>query len=179
MHCVFVVVSVSLLTMAAISVDRLLALLSELRYRQIVTLRRTYFIVATSWLLFGVAVLCYILDYRIDTWYGRIIIPSCLIIPAASYKKIFYVLSHHQAQVQAIIREQPSQPNALSMARYRMAVYSGLWVQLALVGCFVPIGVLGVVIAWKNTYSSHFIVAWGVKTVLVYFNSTLNPFLYC
>ena len=41
--------SVSLLTMAAISVSRLLALSSGLRYRQIVTLKRTYCMVATFW----------------------------------------------------------------------------------------------------------------------------------
>ena len=39
--------SVSLLTMAAISVDRLLALLLGLRYRVLVTLKRTYIILAT------------------------------------------------------------------------------------------------------------------------------------
>ena len=62
----YVLCSVSLLTMAAISVDKLLALLSEPRYRQIVTLKRTYCMVATFWVLLGVAGLCYILDYRID-----------------------------------------------------------------------------------------------------------------
>ena len=81
--------SVSLLTMAAISVDKLLALLSELRYRQL------YGMVATFWVLLGVAGLCYILDYRIDMWCGRIIIPSCLIISAASYTKIFCVPNQH------------------------------------------------------------------------------------
>ena len=38
---------VSLLTTAAISGDRLLALLSGLRYRQIVTLKRTYFVLSS------------------------------------------------------------------------------------------------------------------------------------
>ena len=32
------------------------------------------------------------------------------------------------------------------MARFREAVYSALWVQLALVVCYVPIYVLGIVI---------------------------------
>ena len=40
---------VSLMTMTAISVDRLLALLLGLRYKQIVTLKRTYTIVANFW----------------------------------------------------------------------------------------------------------------------------------
>ena len=40
---------VSLMTMTARSVDRLLALLLGLRYKQIVTLKRTYIIVTTFW----------------------------------------------------------------------------------------------------------------------------------
>ena len=170
---------VSLLTTAAISGDRLLALLSGLRYRQIVTLKRTYFMVATIWVLFVVAVLSYILDYRIDMWYSRIIIPSCLIFSVASYTKIFCVLSHHQAQVQGLIQQQQNQPNVLNMARYKKAVYGALWVQLALVGCYLPIGISGIVIASSNTYSSNLIVTCGCALVLVYFNSALNPVLYC
>ena len=62
------------------------------------------------------------------------------------------------------------------MARYKKAMYSGLWVQLALVGV---IGVSGIVIASSNTYSSHLFITWGVALVSVYFNSALNPVLYC
>ena len=61
----YVLCSVSLLTSTAISVDRLLALLLGLRYRQVVTLKRTYVIVATFWVVAGVGALCYSLDLRI------------------------------------------------------------------------------------------------------------------
>ena len=47
----YVLILVSLMTMTAISVDRLLALLLGLRYKQIVTLKRTYIIVTTFWVL--------------------------------------------------------------------------------------------------------------------------------
>ena len=43
--------SVSLVTLTAISVDRLLALLLGLRYRQVVTLRRTHSIVIGGWIV--------------------------------------------------------------------------------------------------------------------------------
>ena len=56
--------SVSLLTMTAISVDRLLALLLGLRYRELVTLKRTYILVATFWVLSGFTALSYPLDHR-------------------------------------------------------------------------------------------------------------------
>ena len=51
----YVLILVSLMTMTAISVDRLLALLLGLRYKQIVTLKRTYIIVTTFWVFTLVA----------------------------------------------------------------------------------------------------------------------------
>ena len=84
-----------------------------------------------------------------------------------------------QAQVQDHIQQQLSQPNVLNMARYRKAVHSALWVQLALVVCYTPFFIVGIVVTVGKTYSSHLSVAFAMATILVYFNSTLNPFLYC
>ena len=165
---------VSLLTMTAISVDRLLALLLGLRYRQIVTLKRTYIILANFWVLSLVASLGTIYNYDVTILYGRIVIPFCLVISITSYTKIFSALRHHQAQRQDHSQQQPSQTNALNMVRYRKAVYSALWVQLALVVCYAPYGIVEIVLS--KTYSSHFR---EITIVLVYFNSTLNPCLYC
>ena len=175
----FTLCGVSLMTMTAIGVERLLVLLLGLRYREIVTLKRTYIIVATFWIASSVAALCYTLDYRITVWYGHIVTSPCLVISFASYIKIFRDLSHHQAQVQDHVQQQPSQPNALNMARYKKAVYTALWVQLALVVCYAPYFIVTIVIAGGKTFSSHLLVLWGVAAVLVFFNSTLNPFLYC
>ena len=169
----------SLLTMAAMSVDRLLALLLGLRYKQIVTLKRTYVIVVTLWIITVIATLRRMLVFRIAQWFGRIIILSCLIISIASYAKIFLALRRHQAQIQDHVQQQPSQPNALNMARYRKAVYSALWVQLALVVCFVPFYTVETVISLSKEGFPNFIVIRRMAVVLVFFNSTLNPFLYC
>ena len=169
----------SLLTMAAMSVDRLLALLLGLRYKQTVTLKRTYVIVVTLWIITGVATLCRILVFHIAQWFGRIIISSCLLISIASYAKIFLALRRHQAQIQDHVQQQPGQPNALNMAQYRKAVYSALWVQLALVVCYAPIWTVDIVIALTKKYSLLSVVTRKVAITLLYFNSTLNPFLYC
>ena len=172
---------VSLLTMTAISVDRLLALLLGLRYKDIVTLKRIYIIVATVWVLCLVASLSTILDQRMISFYGAswTLITLSLLISLTSYTKIFHTLRHHQAQVQDHIQQQPSQPNALNMARYRKAVHSALWVELALVVCYTPLYIVGIVVTHSTTYSLHFVVTVEMATILVYFNSTLNPFLYC
>ena len=137
---------VSLGTMTAITVDRLLALLLGLRYKQTVTLKRTNIILAALWVLCGVAALCYILDYRITLWSTYICIPSCFLISMVSYTKIFRTLIHHKAQVQVHDQLQSSQPNSLNISRYRKAVYSALWVQLSLVVCYIPFIVVEIVI---------------------------------
>ena len=169
----------SLMTVAAMSVDRLLALLLRLRYKQIVTLKCTYVIVVTLWIITVIATLRRMLVFRIAQWFGRIIISSCLIISIASYAKIFLALRRHQAQIQDHVQQQPSQPNALNMARYRKAVYSALWVQLVLLACYLPVSVVATVIGPRQANLSHFFVALGIANTLVYLNSTLNLFLYC
>ena len=173
----YVLILVSLMTMTAISVDRLLALLLGLRYKQIVTLKRTYIIVTTFWVFNLVASLSELFHHRIIFWYSWLVISFCLVISFASYTKIFCTLRYHQAQVRD--QQQLSQTNALNMARFRKAVYSALWVQLALVVCYAPIWTVDIVIAHTKKYSLLSVVIWKVAVILLCFNSTLNPFLYC
>ena len=171
--------SVSLLTLTAISVDRLLAMLLGLRYKEVVTLRCTYIILAIFWIVSLLSGLFFHLNYRITFWLSFTGAPLCLVISIASYTKIFRAISHHQAQIQDYAQQQPSQPNALIMARYRKAVYSALWVQLVLVVCYVPNKAVEIVMSLSLKRLSNFIVIRGMANVLVFFNSTLNPFLYC
>ena len=70
----FLVCAVSLFTLAALSVDRLLALVLGLRYRQVVTLRRTNFIVAAMWILSIVFALCSLIYF----WNPQSHVPSRL-----------------------------------------------------------------------------------------------------
>ena len=172
-----VLYSVSLMTMTAISVDRFLALMLGLRYKQIVTLKRTYIIVTTFWVFTLVASLSGFFYHRIIFMYSSLVISFCLVISVASYTKIFCTLRYHQAQVRD--QQQLSQTNALNMARFRKAVYSALWVQLALVVCYAPTYTVTIVIAYTKKYSLLLVVTWKVAVILLYFNSTLNPFLYC
>ena len=170
---------VSLFTLTAISVDRLLALLLGIRYRQVVTLKRTYIITATFWIVCAACGSFFVLRPQITLWCGIIDIPLCSVISIGSYTKIFRTLRHNQARVQDHDQQQPSQTNALNMVRYRKAVNSALWVQLALAVCYVPKFTMLVVSTYRKTYPLHVIVIDAMTTILMCFNSTLNPFLYC
>ena len=168
---------VSLLTLTAISVDRLLALLLGLRYRQIVTLKRTYVIVMTFWVVSTAFSLTITFNIRISFWYSIIVTLLSLVTSIFSYTKIFLTLRHHQTQAQDHV-QQPNQTNPLNIARYRKAVSSALWLQLTLVACYLPEGIVVSLVTTSKT-SSSVLRASLYSVTLVFLNSSFNRILYC
>ena len=167
--------SASLLTLTAISVDRLLALLLGLRYRQVVTLKRTSWIIITFWVLSaGFATMKLFSNFPII---GAILIPLCLVTSTFSHTKIFFTLRRHQSQVQDHV-QQPNQTSQLNIARFRKAVSTTLWLQLTLMVCYLP-GAISTSLTSNTELPSSYIVAVSYTLALVFLNSSLNPILYC
>ena len=166
---------VSVLTLTAISVDRLLALLLGLRYKQFVTLKRTYVIVITLWVLPALLSAMWFWKPFINVLCRIIGIPLCLIISIFSYTKIFLTLRHHQNQVHV---QQPNHTNQLNIARYKKAVSTAIWLQLTLVACYLPYGVVTALLT-NGGRSSSVSNAWNYAVTLVFLNSSLNPILFC
>ena len=167
---------VSTLTSTAISVDRLLALLLGIRYRHVVTLRRVRAVITCFWLI---ATLCGWL------WVKRIYIANkavsvgallCVVTSIFCYATIHLKLRHQQAQVHNnVYGQQNRQGIPLNIARYKKTVSSIMWVQLALVACYLP-WVIG---TGLDTNGIQHDVSWLATITLVYLNSSLNPILYC
>ena len=171
--------AVSLQTLTAISVDRLLALLLGLRYRQVVTFRRTCITVTGFWILSIVSASAFFLNPRIPSWWLCIFSAFCLVTTIFAYAKIFVTLRHNQIHVQNHVAQgQPSQAIPLNIARYRKAVYSALWVQGTLVFCYLPHGVAVALTPAEGMRISIYL-ARQYTVSLVYLNSSLNPLLYC
>ena len=172
----------SLTTATAISVDRLLALLLGLRYRHTVTLRRVRCLVVCLWLVVIVISFIYSLSSRFTAnSVGFVLIITCLFLSVFSYAKIFLKLRQHQAQVrqQHVGHEQANGGGIpLDIEQYKKIVSTIAWVQLALFFCYIPIFIfliLSTVVQWYKVGSIFHVSALTV----VYFNSTLNPILYC
>ena len=175
----YILCSVSLLVLTAISVDRLLALWLGLRYRQVVTLRRVYITVIVMWVLSIVGTTSYIWNPQLLTLFLYIHLSFCLSIIIFSYMKIFFMLRHYQIQV-TVAQEQPRQAIPLNIARYRKAVYSALWVQVTLFICYLPFGITQALTDLKSVkVSSSVYLAKTFSFTFVFVNSSLNPFLYC
>ena len=166
---------VSLLTLTAISVDRLLALLLGLKFRQVVTLKRTYAIVVIFWIMSAVFSILYLLTRLITVWFSYLVIPCCVKTSIASYSKIFLKLRHQEGQVQ---QEQSVHINPQNIERYRKAVSGALWVQCTLVAFYLPYGIKVALFDYTKLSPSSVLVL-ELAVSLVYLNSSLNPFLYC
>ena len=167
--------TVSLLTLTAISVDRLLALLLGLRYRQVVTYRRTCITVTGFWILSIVGASTLFLNRRITSWCLYIVSALCLVTTIFAYAKIFVTLRHNQIHVQSHAAQgQPSQPIPLNIARYRKAVYSALWVRGALAICYLPYNIAVFLTPQRGMPLSIYL-ARSSTAGMVFVNSSLNP----
>ena len=173
---------VSLWALTAISVDRLLALLLGLRYRQVVTLRRVYVVVTVFWVLVGVgSSIVLMLNPDVVKVVSSTSITVCLITSIFSYTTIFFKLRNQQILVHNYPPEQANQTISLNIFQYRKTVSTSLWLQLALVFCYLPYLLLAPFAhrQMEKTQSSAFYLPLYSATTLMFFNSSLNPILCC
>ena len=167
--------SVSLFTLTAISVDRLLALSLGLRYRRVATLRKAYISVIVMWVLSVVAgAAIYSLDTVILDWSMFITISLCVVISSLCYTKIFVVLRRRKVRLEDSAFQGPTEviKVPLNLARYRKAVYTALWVQVTLVVCYLPFGI-------ATTIPEISLSVYLMTLTLLLLNSSLNPLPYC
>ena len=173
--------AVSLLTTTAISVDRLLALMLGLRYRQVVTLRRTSVFVVTLWLFITAVILVAFFDFHIAINIAYVLLLLCIGTSTFCYTKIYLTLRHHQTQVheQAHRRQLDGQGIPMNIARYKKTVSRALWIQMTLLACYLPYGSLTAFIVISGIDKPALNLLWSVTISLLLLNSTLNPFIYC
>ena len=173
----YILCGMSLLIMTAISVDRLLALSLGLRYRQVVTLRRTYMFLTTLCAISIVFSTMYVKNNEIAVKYIQILTTVCLTTSSVSYTKIFLKLRQRQNEVQGL--ELSSQSSQLNIARYRKAVSCALWLQLTLVVCYLPKGLITFLATKSGRISPLLSLVNKISMTFVFLNSSLNPLLYC
>ena len=183
-----VLLAVSPLTSAAISVDRLLALLLGLRYRHVVTLRRVRVVMACVWFiavsnaslrLVNVIQFKYKVLSACSFWTFIALIMVSIIVSLFSYIKIFFTFRHQQAQVRDHVQPEQSSRvrSVLNIARYKKTVYTVAWIQFAMLACYGPYIVMAFL--WSFGIIDYSKIAGEVFFCLVFLNSSLNPVLYC
>ena len=177
----FTFCGLSLTTASAISVDRLLALLLGLRYRHTVTLRRVRCLVVCFLLVStGNGFIHSLFSQDFAKSVGFVVMIISLFLSVFSHVKIFLKLRQHQAQVRQHVGHEQGNGGGipLNIERYKKTVCTIAWVQLAMVFCYFPLFIYLILEMATNWFKRGSIFHVFAATV-VYFNSSLNPILYC
>lgn len=176
--------AVSFLTMTAISVDRLLAMVLRIRYHRVVTFKRVLVVLLAIWILSGVWASFWVTNQRDYSVISIILIPICFLITLFSYTKIYFCLRRQTIQIEN--HSQPStsmdtsnrSKNISSQIRYRRSVISMFYLFCALLLSFLPYlshKILVRSLGWRSSMS----VLFSCGLTLVYINSSVNPLIYC
>ena len=173
-----VLCGVTLMTVTAISVDRLLPLLMGMRYRQIATLARVRILVVAIWISSVCTGVSFLWNIRIFFGISCVSIASCLVISTFCYTKIFLVLRRQQERVHDNGGQQPNKSSLMNEKKYNKSVLTALLIHFTLIACYLPYATVKAVTTFAVVTPTLLIVEVFLAT-LVYLNSTLNPVLYC
>ena len=171
---------ISLCTSTIISVDRLLALLLGLRYRNVVTVARVRGITFLSYFVLSLLTMLYFINTPI--FFITVILNDVLflVISTFCYLKIYFTLRSRQAQVeQETASRQFNGPSRVHELKYKRSVSTTMLVSIFMIACYLPFAIFATVIAIRHEISSSSLSADGVVISLVYLNSSINPVIYC
>ena len=176
----FTLYSVSVFTTSGISLDRLLVLLCGLRYKHVVTLTRARAVIICFWLIGLSCGSMFFLKSEIAFTIAFVLIVISVSTSVLSYTKIYRKLRQYQLKVYTVPQGQPNRrKEPMNIVRYKKSVSSVLWVQLAVVICYIPFIVVVMLMTYGRIPGKKFEITFDVTATLTYLKSSLNPILYC
>ena len=168
----------SLYTIAAIAVDRYLALSLHLRYQELVTPTRANIVVAAIWIWsFLIAMMETFLSFN-DIINSSLII-IIIVITTFAYIKIYKIARHHQNQVydQAQLESQAHQ--IAQLARATKLAINALYVYVVMLICYVPSICIFPIFMMSQNPSPSLTLCYVSSGAIILYNSCLNPLVYC
>ena len=174
----FSVCTVSLLTITAISVDRLLAVHFHLRYPTLVTKSRVKYILAVIWLISFIVSGFNLWSKRVYHLLIAPVILICLAISTCCYIRIYQIVHRHQSVIQAQERSVQSKNNEgddVHVIELRKSVLNTFVFYIALIICYIPAYIL---LTLNGLLYMRWQPEWNFATAVIFVNSAVNPFLY-
>ena len=176
----FTLYGVSVFTTSAISLDRLLVLFSGLRYKHVVTLPRVRAVIICIWLIGLSCGSMFFFKSEIVFTAVFVLIVICVLTSVLSYTKIYRKLRQYQLQVHTVPQGQCNRRQVpRNIVRYKKSVLSVLWVQLAVVMCYIPFIVMVMLKTYGRIRGKRIEITFDATATLTYLKSSLNPILYC
>ena len=170
-----VLVGVSVLTITAIALDRLLALRLHLRYSVIVTKFRVNVVITTIWLLQflqGLSLLLFYTKSQKTESIFAIALCVLLLVNFKIYLNIYRIVRRHQLQIH---QQQPGENSGIicRLIRLKKSAVNTFLVFIVLLVSYMPY-ICVVLRGEKVSYAGYHIV-----TSMIVLNSSLNPLFCC
>ena len=174
----FYVCGISLFTITAVCLDRLVAIQKPLRYPSFVTIPRVRCILVALWITCAILVNAKFWNETIFLLLVAVSICACLFISAFSHVKIYKIVRDHkkrmQIQLDAVETNTADVQN--NMSGLKTSALNAFKVFLALLACYCPYFIVFVV---TSVFPINVMLSRSLASTVVFINSALNPFLYC
>ena len=171
----FFLCSASFFTIAAIAVDRLLAISLHLRYHELVTSKRINMVFIMLWLTSGVtasiSILFPVANKIIATF--QVIL---LLLTTVAYIRIYKVVRYHRIQIQSQLQLQNFEVEDLH--RQKKSAWNALIVYVTFLFYYLPFFVSVLIVLIYGEKMSPLIANYATLLV-IFLNSSLNPLVYC
>ena len=173
----FFLACASLLTVTAITLDRLLSVSLHLRYYELVTTRRVAVLLLLLWVISIAAAFTYISlvkQYRIVT-----VAVECIafLFTSWAYARIYKVVRQHKIQIRCELQQTSDHSLRAGLLRQQKNALDVFLVYVVFVVCYLPHVFVSIIPLVDSSFAVG--VYHHTTTSLVFLNSSLNPILYC
>ena len=178
----FSLCGVSLATITAISVDRLLALHYHMTYPNLMTTKRALYASASLWFVSILLPCLTVWKWRVFNLFVGVYITICFVLSSASYIKIYFIVRHHQIQIHVhqqavnsfnISVNIPDSNNVIISKKRALKTFIYF---ICMIFCYLPY------LSYSLLHATSVLGLeenWSFAETVVFLNSSVNPFLYC
>ena len=173
---------VSLLILAAVSIDRLLAVTLHLRYHMIVTVHRVYQTVSALWIF---AISCTMLRFSLNNadwiFLPLVVFLLTLIAITLSTFKIFQIAQRHQRKIKDLhmaVLSATVKPDTVNVLKCKKSAVTVLYVYGLFLLLYFPFFV-NLLMTSRTGYTQKVKIVYGYASTAIFINSFLNPLVYC
>lgn len=167
----------SFLTMMAISIDKCMAAQLKLRYRIVVTEKRSIRVVALIWVLaipWAISFFVSLPTYCVSV---LIVIPVCFLCCFIAFAKIRFVLQRQRTRT-AYTKPSVQAEGQVHILRYKKSVRSMLYVYCAQVVAYFPAWLVMLIRVTTGDSTIAIRKATQLTLTFIFLNSTVNPVVY-
>ena len=174
----FFLACASLLTIAAITVDRLLSVSLHLRYHELVTTRRVAVFLVLLWVMSVAAAFTFISLPKHSKIVTVAVQCIAFLFTSWAYARIYKVVRHHKIQILCELQQTSDPSVRAGLLRQQKNALDTFLLYIVFVVCCLP-HLFESVILLVNAGSYTVKASYSSTTFFLFLNSSLNPLLYC